>query len=186
MSKKVIFVVYGLAVVFLTFVTAYMYFVGDAAFLIGYGSCRFLAFAVIVIATILGIRRSSKAPIILTIFIFIVTAVLGRVVFRGSMERFLYFKNERLYHQAISKIADEGLTGGIELEGEKKRLYVGYVYVKQLGASMSVSFGMGRPGVRSQIVYTENKKALQDWLGKPSPKFEALDQGWWILRPGEK
>lgn len=182
-SKKLIPIIYGFSVLFLAAIIVHMYSAADARFVPNYGTLKLLAFTTIILATLIGIRRSNKALIALTVLIFIADAVVSRIAFKGSLERFLYSKNERMYQQAVTEIMNKGLTRYVRFEGDMRKLYISYVYVQRLGDDMTVSFSMGRPGVRSKIIFAGNKRTLQYFYGEPPHKFIALDKQWWIVRP---
>lgn len=163
--------------------TVYMYFSADANFLILYRLGSFVGLFMILATITISSRRSNWVLAILAVTVLVLSQACPKMMFMGSMERFLYAKNQALYKEAVQYIVDRNLVEDIDFHGDLKKLTTDSAYVVRSGKDLSVHFYLSGPGVRSKIVYANSIDAFWNAEGKNyAGKRIHLDRNWWIVR----
>lgn len=183
MNKKGIFFTLVILLLLYLIATIYMYFSRDARFTINFTFDGLLVFVLAIITSIIGIFKGNKLGYCLTILILIGIYIgINNYLFMGSLEKYLYTKNQELYNQATTMIIHKGLHGYIDLKGKYKKLSRNFTQVFKYEGFIEIQYGinssMWAPGI---LVYTNDMKALLHNEKKYCSRYEVINKNWCII-----
>lgn len=183
MNKKHIFLISLVLLVAFLLSTIYMYFSRNADFTIYYTSYGLMVITLTIITSIIGVFKGNKLGYSLFILALIGMYIgINNYLFMGSLEKYLYTKNQGLYNQATTMIIHKGLNGYVDLKGKYKKLSRDFTQVIKKEEFIEIRYGifstLWAPG---QIVYTNDMTTLLNDEKNHCPRYEVINKNWCIL-----